>query len=114
MEEVLTLPVPTISHVPHKARPLLSHVLTTELRHARQDGLGGFVRLSLLAKATLRTPPRGGGGNVTQLLPISPPDSAGGRRGTSSPSGQKPAQMPAIRHQARTGRTPPAVTLGGL
>ena len=60
MEEVLTLPVPTISHVPRKARPLLSHVLTTELRHARQDGLGGFVRLSLIAKATLRTPPRGG------------------------------------------------------
>ena len=60
---------------------------------------------ALFGSRSLPRPPSGhhlgrGGGNVMQLLPISPPDSAGGKRGTSSPSGQKPAQMAAIRHQA--------------
>ena len=60
MHEIFTLPVSTISHVPRKVRPLLAQVITTELQHARLDGLWGFTRLSLFPKAVLRPPPRGG------------------------------------------------------
>ena len=60
MDEIFTLPVSTISHVPHKVRPLLVQVITTELQHARLDGLWGFTRLFLFPKAVLRPPPRGG------------------------------------------------------
>ena len=60
MDDIVTLPVSTITHIPRKVRPLVAQVLTAELRHACQNGLWGFVRLSLLPKAVLRTPPRGG------------------------------------------------------
>ena len=60
MDEIVTLPVSTIGYVPRRVRPLLAEVLSAECRHARLDGLWGFVRLSLLAKAKLRAPPRGG------------------------------------------------------
>jgi len=60
MEEVVLLPVGTVVHVPRAARPLLSEALTGCLREARTGGLWGFVRLMLLAKAVLRSPPRGG------------------------------------------------------
>ena len=60
MDEIFTLPVSTISHVPHKVRPLLVQVITTELQHARLDGLWGFTRLFLFPKAVLRPPLRGG------------------------------------------------------
>ena len=57
MHDIITLPVSTISHVPRKVRPLLAQVISTELRHARVNGLWGFTRLSLLPKAVLRPPP---------------------------------------------------------
>ncbi len=38
MDEIITLPVSTITHVPRKIRPLLAQVISTELRHARMDG----------------------------------------------------------------------------
>ena len=60
MNDIITLPVSTISHIPRKVRPLVAQVLTAELRHACRDGIWGFVRLSLFPKAVLRTPPRGG------------------------------------------------------
>ena len=60
MHEIFTLPVSTISHVPRKVRPLLAQVITTDLQHARLDGLWGFTHLSLFPKAVLRPPPRGG------------------------------------------------------
>jgi len=60
MEEIVLLPVGTVAHVPRAARPLLAQVLTGCLRDARSGGLWGFVRLMMVAKAVLRTPPRGG------------------------------------------------------
>ena len=60
MDEIITLPVSTIVHIPKKVRPLLAQVFSSEFRHARFDGLWGFARLFLLAKAVLRSPPRGG------------------------------------------------------
>ena len=60
IHDIITLPVSTISHVPRKVRPLLAQVISTELRHVRVNGLWGFTCLSLLPKAILRPPPRGG------------------------------------------------------
>ena len=60
MDEIVTLPVGTVAHVPRAARTILASVLADCLRAARNEGLWGFVRLMLLAKATLRSPPRGG------------------------------------------------------
>ena len=60
MDEMITLPVSTIGHIPRRVRPLLAEVLSAECRHSRLDGLCGFVWLSLLAKTTLRAPPRRG------------------------------------------------------
>ncbi|XP_062519145.1 uncharacterized protein LOC134194239 [Corticium candelabrum] len=60
MNEVVTTPVQTVTHVPKSVRPLLSVVLAKELRCACEGGLWGFARLFMLAKATLRCPPRGG------------------------------------------------------
>ena len=57
MEEIAVLPVGTLTHVPRVARSLLSTVLCDCLRAAGCEGICGFVRLMLLAKATLRSPP---------------------------------------------------------
>ena len=60
MEEIATLPVGTVAHVPRAVRTQLATVLTDCLQAARNEGLWGFVRLMLLAKSVLRSPPRGG------------------------------------------------------
>ena len=60
MNEIITLSVSTISHIPRKVRPLLAQVFCNELQHAHLDGIWGFARLFLLPKAVLRPPPRGG------------------------------------------------------
>jgi len=60
MDEIVTLPVGTVTHVPRSVRAQLAVVLTDCLRAARLEGLWGFVRLMLVAKAVLRSPPRGG------------------------------------------------------
>ena len=60
MNEIITLPDSTITHIPRKVRPLLAQVFCKELQHACKDDIWGFVRLSLLPKAVLRPPPRGG------------------------------------------------------
>ena len=60
MEEIATLPVGTVTHVPRAVRSTLAAVLSDCLRAARVEGIWGFVRLSMLAKAVLRSPPRGG------------------------------------------------------
>ena len=60
MDEIVTLPVGTVTHVPRAARAILASVLADSFRAARSEGLWGFVRLMLLAKATLRSPTRGG------------------------------------------------------
>ena len=59
MNEIVTLQVSTISHIPRKVRPLLAQVFTSEPRHARLDGLLGYIRFSLLPKVILRSPLRG-------------------------------------------------------
>ena len=60
MDEIVTLPVGTVTHVPRADRAILASVLADSFKAARSEGLWGFVRLMLLAKATLRSPPRGG------------------------------------------------------
>ena len=60
MNEISTLPVYTVSHIPRSVRPLLSEVLSVELRHAYAYGLWGFVRLLMFAKSVLRAPSRRG------------------------------------------------------
>ena len=60
MEEIATLPVGTVTHVPRAVCSTLAVVLSDYLRAARVEGIWGFVRLSMLAKAVLRSPPRGG------------------------------------------------------
>ena len=60
MHDIIALPVSTISHVPRKVRPLLAQVISTELHHARVNGLWRFICLSLLLRAVLRPPLRGG------------------------------------------------------
>ena len=60
MDEIVTLPVGTVTHLPRAACTMLASVLAHFFRAAGSEGLLGFVRLMLLAKATLRSPPRGG------------------------------------------------------
>ena len=60
MDEISTLSVNIVCHVPRNVRPLLAQVLSVEFNHACQEGLWGFARLFLFAKAVLRSPPRGG------------------------------------------------------
>lgn len=59
MNEVYTLPVYTVAHIPRSVRPLLSQVLATELQHGYVDGLWGCVTLLMFAKAVLRSPRHG-------------------------------------------------------
>ena len=60
MNEAVTLSVYSIAHVPRSIRLLLAQVLAIELEHGYLYGLWGFVRLFIVAKCSLRTPPRGG------------------------------------------------------
>jgi len=60
MDDILSLPVSTITHIPRAVRPRLAEVLTAELRNGHSAGPWGVVRLWLFAKAVLRVPPRGG------------------------------------------------------
>ena len=60
MEEVSHLPTKTVNHIPRSVRPLLGKVLSVEFKHAIKNGIWGFARLHMFAKAVLRCPPRGG------------------------------------------------------
>ena len=60
MNEVMTLPVFTVAHVPKSVRPLLAEVLSTEFRLCATEGVLGFMRLYVFPKSVLRVPPRGG------------------------------------------------------
>ena len=60
MDEITGLQVNTICHVPRSVRPLLAQVLSVEFYHACSNGIWGFARLFMFAKAVLRSPPRGG------------------------------------------------------
>ncbi|XP_062510283.1 uncharacterized protein LOC134186046 [Corticium candelabrum] len=60
MNEIISLPVTTVMHIPHSARSELAEVFAAELKHASVDGLWGFARFFLFSKAVLRCPPRGG------------------------------------------------------
>ena len=60
MEEISHLHVKSVGHIPRSVRPLLGNILSVELRHATKNGLWGFARLQMFAKAVLRCPPRGG------------------------------------------------------
>ena len=60
MNEISTLPVHSVLHIPKSTRPLFSQVLAREIKHAFQDGIWGFLRLHMLAKAVIRVPSRGG------------------------------------------------------
>ena len=60
MDEIISLPVTTVVHIPRSVRPELGKILAKELKHASKDGLWGFARLFLFPKAVLRCPPRGG------------------------------------------------------
>ena len=57
MEEIVVSPISTILHVPRSVRPLLAETLATELRRACSYNVWGTVRLHLLPKAILRSPP---------------------------------------------------------
>ena len=57
MEEIATLQLGYLCLSYSCVRPLLSDVLSSELQQAINCNLWGFVRLSLFAKAVLRTPP---------------------------------------------------------
>ena len=59
IEEVISMPVNTVCRIPQSVRPLLAQVLSSELKHACYDGLWGFARLHMFAKAALRSPPQG-------------------------------------------------------
>ena len=91
MNDIITLPVSTISHIPRKVR---AQVLTAELHHACQNGIWGFVCLSLFPKAVLRTPPRGGKKNNMWLGYSFHHVYIGGGKGTWLHCGQKHMQMP--------------------
>ena len=60
MNEIMTLPIATICHIPRSVRPLFAEVLAKELRHATYDSVWVLARLLLLPKAVLRCPSRGG------------------------------------------------------
>ena len=57
MEEIVVSPISTILHVPRSVRPLLAETLATELRRACSYNVWGTVRLHLLPKAILCSPP---------------------------------------------------------
>ena len=48
MNEISTLPVHSVLHVPKSIRPLFSQVPAREIKHAFQDGIWGFLRLHML------------------------------------------------------------------
>ena len=60
MDEICTLNVNSVCHVPWSTRRSLAQVLSAEFSHACHDGLWGFAWLFVFAKAVLRSPPRGG------------------------------------------------------
>ena len=43
INEIMTLHVDTVSHIPRSVRPLIAQVLGVELRHACLDGLWGLL-----------------------------------------------------------------------
>ncbi len=53
MNEAVTLPVYSITHVPRSVRLLIAQVLAIKLEHGYSDGLWGFVRLFIFAKCIL-------------------------------------------------------------
>ena len=60
MTTLFSLPVHIVRHVPRAARPLLASALCREFSLSVRHGLWGFVRLLLLPKLVLRSPPRAG------------------------------------------------------
>ena len=60
MNEIISLTVTTVMHIPRSVCPELAEVFAAELKHASVDGLWGFARFFLFSKAVLRCPPRGG------------------------------------------------------
>ena len=60
MDEIISIQVQTVAHIPKSVRPLLAEILASELQQAQFNGIWGFVRLFALVKAALRLPPRGG------------------------------------------------------
>lgn len=60
MDSCMTLPVPTVKHIPRSCRPLLAQTLAKEFSHAGRC-LWGFARLYVFAKLTLSPPPLGRG-----------------------------------------------------
>jgi len=56
LDHIMISPVTTITHVPRSVHPLLARVLSVELRKACSS-VWGFVRLTMFAKAVLRSPP---------------------------------------------------------
>ena len=61
MDEISTLPVTSVCHIPCGVRCLLAEILSFEFQQAVRSNLWGFVRLPFFAKAVLSPPPRGGG-----------------------------------------------------
>lgn len=60
LNQVVTSPICTILHIPRGIRPLWAQVLSHELNLAHSGSIWGAIRLMMLAKCTLRLPPRGG------------------------------------------------------
>ena len=58
MEDISSLPIDSVVHIPRSVKPLFATVLASELYNADTHGLWGFVRLSMLSKCVLRCPPR--------------------------------------------------------
>ena len=51
MDEIIRLPVNAVCHIPCSVRPLFAEVLFSEFNYPGQEGLWGFARLFLFAKA---------------------------------------------------------------
>ena len=60
MNEVMSLPIFTVVHVPKSVRPLLAEVLSQECQLSVSHGAVGFMRLFAFAKSVLRVPSCGG------------------------------------------------------
>ena len=60
IDEYVTNCTTTVRHIPKSCRPLFDQILSQEIKVANTNDIWGMVRLHLLTKLTLGSPPRGG------------------------------------------------------
>ena len=57
LDQVVSLSILTIAHVPRSCQPLLGQILRVKLQQANNKGIWGVMHLLMFAKVTLRQPP---------------------------------------------------------